>query len=153
MHARSIAGATLIELVTTVALVAILAGLAVPSLRETIVDLRVRTTLDQLVSDLHHARLLALEDGWPVALILRADSRGCVVADALLRHGAPEPVPVHDLGRGLRGLCIAKPATLDRVRFDPRGLTTSGACTLSVRRGARVYSVVVSFAGRIRRTY
>jgi Tfp pilus assembly protein FimT len=153
MHAHSIAGATLVELVTVVALVAILAGLAAPSLHETIVDLRVRTSLDELAGDLDHARLLAVEDGWPAALVLRADSHGCVVADALLRHGAAEPIPVRDLGHDLRGLCIAKPATLERVRFDPRGLTTSGACTLSVRSGTRVYSVVVSFAGRIRRTY
>lgn len=54
------AGFTLIELLLTVALVALLAGLAVPAMSRVIDNARLRGTAEQLVQDLRQARNRAL---------------------------------------------------------------------------------------------
>lgn len=64
----TLAGFTLIELVVTVAILAILASLAAPSFREILTAQRVRSTAYGIVSDLTLARSEALKRGADVTL-------------------------------------------------------------------------------------
>lgn len=67
-------GFTLIELMVTVSLLAILAGLATPSFREMVASQRLRTAAFGLVSDLTLARSEAVKRGASVSLTPVSDA-------------------------------------------------------------------------------
>lgn len=65
---RPPAGFTLIELITVVAIVAILVGIGVPSLSEFLADQRVRTAASDIMGDIAYARAKAVENSRRVYL-------------------------------------------------------------------------------------
>jgi type IV fimbrial biogenesis protein FimT len=129
-HCTRHAGFTLIELMVTVSMVAILAALATPSFRELIEAQRLRDTAFSLVSDLTLARSEAIKRGGNVAItpVANAWSGGWAVAvvgagDQLSEQRAP--------GTGVSMNTAAASVVFDRngrstnantVRFE---LTTS----------------------------
>jgi type IV fimbrial biogenesis protein FimT len=100
-----IAGYTLIELMTTVAIVAILLGFAAPAFQEFIVNYRTSVQTNDLLADLALARSEAVKlarrsevraelggwtNGWVVGTDLNAD--GNIDGDEIIkRHGPAEP--------------------------------------------------------------
>lgn len=68
-HAR---GLTLIEVMITIAVLAILASVAAPSLRDFMADYRSKTTMTQLVTDLSFAKLEAIKRNARVVLCPQA---------------------------------------------------------------------------------
>lgn len=99
------AGYTLIELMTTVAIVAIMMGFAVPAFQEFIVNYRTSVQTNDLLADLALARGEAVKlarrtevraeaggwnDGWLVGTDL--DANGVIDGDEVIkRHGPAEP--------------------------------------------------------------
>ncbi|MDE2081846.1 MAG: GspH/FimT family pseudopilin [Burkholderiales bacterium] len=85
LHARAAsaaaAGLTLIELMVTIAVAAILMATAIPSFQAMIQRNRVITEANSLVSDLQFARSEAIRQGLPVSLCVSADGRTCLGAN------------------------------------------------------------------------
>ncbi|MDE2565153.1 MAG: GspH/FimT family pseudopilin [Burkholderiales bacterium] len=77
----ALAGLTLIELMVTIAVAAILMATAVPSFQAMIQRNRVVTEANSLVSDLQYARSEALKQGLPVSLCVSADGSTCLGAN------------------------------------------------------------------------
>lgn len=121
-HTRC-AGFTLIELMVTVAMLAVLAALATPSFRELIEAQRLRDTAFGLVSDLTLARSEAIKRGGNVALrpVANAWAGGWTVAEV----GAVDQLSKQRaLGAG-----VTMDTTAANVEFDRNGRST-GANTV-----------------------
>ena len=71
------AGVTLIELLVTIAIVAILATLAVPSFTQIIKDNRLATATNELVATLHFARMEAIRQGKRVTICKSSNGQDC----------------------------------------------------------------------------
>lgn len=122
LHTRC-AGFTLIELMVTVAMLAVLAALATPSFRELIEAQRLRDTAFGLVSDLTLARSEAIKRGGNVALrpVANAWAGGWTVAEV----GAVDQLSKQRaLGAG-----VTMDTTAANVEFDRNGRST-GANTV-----------------------
>lgn len=117
------AGFTLIELMVTVAMLAILAALATPSFRELIEAQRLRDTSFGLVSDLTLARSEAIKRGGNVVIAPVADvwSGGWTVAVV----GAGDQLA----GQRAPGTGVTMDTTAANVEFDRNGRST-GADTV-----------------------
>ncbi|MFD2425650.1 GspH/FimT family pseudopilin [Ralstonia solanacearum] len=71
-------GFTLVELVVTIAIVAILVTLAAPSFRSTIQSARTSIEVNSLVNDLQFARSEAIKRGQPVSICVSSDGATCL---------------------------------------------------------------------------
>lgn len=148
---RGEAGYSLVELVVTFVIVGLVASLAVPSVRGEIERLRVHGALNRVVSEIYRARMAAVESGAPTLVVLHPGAGGCVerVGVATLAGGAERSISSNVL---LPGLCMRH--TGDSVLvFDARGMLKPPARSIRVSHGGVADSVVLSIAGRIRRTY
>lgn len=144
-------GYTLLELLVGVVLIGILSGLAFPRMEGAMQLIRVRSALRRLTVDLHLARMLAVREGRPVDVDLVSAPDRCVI---LYRIAPRDPVAtplVRTMAPDFPGLCLRHNGGA-RLSFDPRGMARSGGKAFIAAAGAAVDTVVVSFAGRIRRT-
>lgn len=76
-HRRSSKGFTAIELMVTIAILAILAGMAAPSFTSIIERWRVRQTTDELQSTFYFARSEAIKRGGNVTILRSGDAGSC----------------------------------------------------------------------------
>lgn len=133
---------TLPELALTLALLALVAAIAAPSLAQGTTNWKVRAAVSDVVNALVLAREAALARG-AAATFAVDPARGTIAVtcgrDTLLHRA---------LGAS-HGVTLA--ASGDSVRYAPTGLATGlSNLTLLVARGGRVDSVVVSRLGRVR---
>lgn len=139
--ARRVRGYSIIELMTVVAIVAIMLGIAVPSFQEFVVNYRTSVQTNDLLSDLAIARSEAVKyarrtevraetgdwtDGWIVWTDL--DTDGSVdESEVVKRHGEAEPeftieagdtsgIPANLIAFGVTGAVIA-PAGTNPIEF------------------------------------
>ena len=71
------AGFTLIEMMVTIALIAIFAALAVPAYNNFIAGNRAATEMNTFVSDLQYARVVAMENGTSATMCVSTDGETC----------------------------------------------------------------------------
>lgn len=74
MNKRMQYGVTLIELIVTIAIIALVASFAAPSLRDMMINNRLTATNNQMVSALHYMRGEAVKRVFSVSLCVRNDS-------------------------------------------------------------------------------
>lgn len=124
-------GFTLIEAMVTVAILAILAGLAGPSIESMMARFRARTGADAIMSGLQLARSEALRRNQPVRFTLDSGSAGWNVATV-----SPAATIQTKNGGGHSRLSIATNASQTAVTFLGTGMVESS--------GARLQQVDVS---------
>jgi prepilin-type N-terminal cleavage/methylation domain-containing protein len=74
---RKTQGLTLIEIAVALAVLAVLASIAVPSLNSLLARKRLVSTAEQLGADLGEARFLAAQNGTPVFVVFHGGSNWC----------------------------------------------------------------------------
>lgn len=151
------AGMTLIELMIVLALLAIMAGLAVPSLDGLLLNARRGAAMDGLVRAAWFARTEALQRGTPVLLCASRDGLRCANDPAAWSAGwrvAPEREPelTLRLGRGTADARARLLANRSAFRFEPHDRrSTNGTLAWCDRRGAvSARAVVIAPTGRPR---
>jgi type IV fimbrial biogenesis protein FimT len=148
-------GVTLIELCFCVAVVAILAGLAVPTLRSALRNAAMRSVVLDLLTGLQQARTSSIAQSRPGVFCL-SDTQGHCVAG----NGAAEAWAVFLEGRGGRTQLAGGPlpgglelrATRPKLNFWPDSLAaTTSTLTICDRGGfARPRALIISQTGRVR---
>lgn len=147
-HPVLTAGFTLIELCLVLALFAILAGAAVPSLTGMMSRVRIQGVLGGLSSDLYLARSLAARQNRPLSVRF-LPSDGCadayeIVADdgAVLRRVTT--------AASTTGVCLGSNVAR-AMHVNSRGMLVGSPRTIRARSGSSADSVTVSIAGRVYR--
>lgn len=144
-------GFTLGELIVGLTVLGLLVALAVPGFREPLQRLRARAALNQVVAEIYRARMLAVDRGGPTQLILHARGGGCVERIRIVLEPGVEArsalVGVH-----LPGLCLRHSGD-SILTFNSRGLLRPPARSLHVSYGSAADSVLLSIAGRVRRSF
>lgn len=146
------AGYSLLELLTVVALVGVLASFAVPAFSTTLDRQRVQATLGSLAGDLALARLQAVRSRTPVEIRMTWDPARSCITRYVLRELGPTPrvlktVRVPELlPRG----CLRSNNGLQPIRFGPRGLPSVAiARTVVAQSGRAADTVRLSQLGRV----
>jgi prepilin-type N-terminal cleavage/methylation domain-containing protein len=165
MHARSAGrGLTIIELLAVVAVVAVLAAIAAPSMRQLMMEQRLKSTVGELLADLQMARNTALTlrqtDGNVAVAVRSSGSVTCYAvipgisdtsidcdctrsgADFCQRFGAP-----------VAGLTPIKTTTIARssgITIGPNStLYLSAYSGITIDRAAKTLNVVASPGGQV----
>jgi len=172
--AHGAAGFSLVELLVTIAVLTILLGVAVPSFRDTSMDLRQTSRYNRLAGDLRFARLEGIRLGGDVTVCARATPTSC--GDDWSRgwhvyleseggstgeiDAGEEVLRSHSLGGGggssLAARAITRSTALGArttIGFDSRGRTdwTLGTFVLcDERRAPEARALIVYGAGGLR---
>jgi type IV fimbrial biogenesis protein FimT len=151
------AGLTLLELLTAIAIVAVLAGIAVPALDRVMLNARRAAAMESLVRAAWFARTEALQRGRPVVLCASAGGDGCTPDPAAWTSGwlvASADAPTAALRRGPgatdpRARLLANRAAFSFEPHDRR--STNGTVAWCDDRGATAArAVVIAPTGRPR---
>lgn len=135
---------TMPELAVTLALLALVAAIALPSVSAVSARWQVRAAVADIVNALVLAREAALTRGNAAAFVVDAP-RGVVYVTS-----GPDTLISRAVG-AQHGVSLS--ASGDSVRYTPDGVATGVSnTTVLVARGARIDSVVVSRLGRVRWT-
>lgn len=157
-------GFTLVELMATVAVLAVVLGLALPSFRALSERMAAQTTLHALTVALASARMAAVQRGRPVSVCPSSDGARCrtdlvwdegwlVYADP---RRLPQPASDDDIlwveQRAPGSIAVRGTVGRHRVRYQPTGMSGGNNASLRLcsRDGRHLGNVVVSLAGRTR---
>jgi len=81
------AGVTLLELLTALAVIAVLMAIAVPSFRSLTEANRVASEINALTNDLQIARATAIKEGLPVSICVSSNGTSCAAANTSWQSG------------------------------------------------------------------
>lgn len=157
-------GYTLVELVVTLAVGALLLTLAIPTFTSVVLDSRLTAAVNRFVHGMYVARQAALESGMDITLCRSPGGRQCTTAGRwdtgfiifANRDGDDPPrvdpgEPILQVEGALAGPLIL--ANRSAFVFRPWGRSVNGTFTVCDRRGdTRARAVVVSYTGRPRAT-
>jgi prepilin-type N-terminal cleavage/methylation domain-containing protein len=153
MHAqrlRNRSGHTLIELLTVLAIIAVVVSTASPSMKSYMERNRVRRALDRITNDISYARILAVRSGERVVLRFSSPT-----SYELVKEGAtPTTLRSVSLASDYPGVRITPPTVDSKLEFDSRGMlhsTPSGA--MIARSGTTADSASITLAGGVYRAY
>lgn len=142
-------GFTLLELLTTLVVMAVVVSLAAPSMNGVASGTRTRGTIDQLTADLSLARMYAVRDGRRTVVAITSATRYAVVRSPF---GATDTMKVVDLAHEAAGVRLS-PAS-GTMTFDSRGLLQTGSLSkVKATHHSRSDSVTISSVGRTYRDY
>ena len=135
-------GATLVELLVMLLVLAIMVGGAIPSVGAALDDYRGQGATADLFAAVHQTRARARASGTTHGIVLGADGRSFrIVADpagAAATVAGPTPL--------LEGAVATQNAA---IRFSPKGFAVP-AGTITIRSGQDVHRIVVNLLGRAR---
>ncbi len=134
---------TVIELVTVMSIMGILAVIALPKFTETVRNSKVRSARDEVVSYFMRAHAVAIQRGQRTHVRVAGD-RMSVVTEA---NGVDETVLASDLYSG-HGVSLY--ATQNEFTYDPRGFAQNipGAGRVLVTRDSRSMPVCITGLGK-----
>jgi type IV fimbrial biogenesis protein FimT len=141
-------GFTLIELSLVLVLVAVLAGMALPSLSRTMSRARVDSVLARLTGDIFLARSLAARDARPLRLRFIPAS-GCAESYEIVTD-ADEVLRRVTVGPDGAGACLSSNVSR-AMRIDARGVLAGSPRTVRAVSGGVSDSVTISIVGRVLR--
>ncbi len=147
---RSSAGYSLLELLTVLVLLGLLASLSAPSLRKVLERARVRSVLHRLSADLYRARALAARSGQDVVLRFVPSEGECARGWSLEDPDIGRTLLEVDLGEEAPGVCLSVSGSR-AIRVNSRGMPTGAARKIRVRLGSEVDSLSISLVGRVYR--
>jgi prepilin-type N-terminal cleavage/methylation domain-containing protein len=143
---RSVAGFSLIELMVTLVIFGIMAGIAAPSMGAYVERQKTRRALDTIATDLAHARVLAIRQGAPVDVRRHSADHYSVglvgSADAARKQVR--------LGQSFAGVALTMPS---EIVFDSRGLVRAGQGAITVSINGKTDQLDLSMTGRVYRAY
>jgi type IV fimbrial biogenesis protein FimT len=144
-------GFSIIELLVTIAVMAVLLGVGVPSFRSMIEGNRLSSASNDLLSGLQFARSEAIKRGIPVVLCSSSDQSSCAATPVwtggwVARNQAVVTDPVYRVWPAVSaGIAISDPGT---VEFNALGAASTLRC-FDVTLGSLRRSVRVGVGGRI----
>jgi type IV fimbrial biogenesis protein FimT len=154
---RNIAGVTLVEMLFGLGLAAVLAGLAVPGLRQSLRASAIRGATYELLGGLQQARGNAILESRPGLLCLSDSAGNCLpaaTAGGFWRWSIEAPGRVPEPGaHPLPGGVVAR-SSRSPIRFSPDAVSASNA-TLTIcdlQSVAAPRAIVINVSGRARVT-
>lgn len=143
-------GFTLLELLTSLVVLAVIVSMAAPSFKGVASGARTRGVIDQVTADLSLARMYAVRDGRSTRLAITSATRYVVVRSPYT--GATDTIKIVNLARDAVGVQLTPSTGL--LTFDSRGLLQSGSPTrVRATYQSRSDSVTISSVGRTYRDY
>lgn len=162
-RARASQGWTLIEQLMVLAIVAVLATVAIPSMGHVLARSRLQSAQMDLIAGLQQARFAAVSRGLPAIFCPSGDGADCLRSSrwevgwliAVDRDGDnhPDQAAIYTGPPAASGMHVRSSRGRYRVRFHPDGSASGSNLTITLcMADARVpaLNVVVSNAGRIR---
>lgn len=151
---RTRRGFSLVELLTSMVLVGIILALAIPSLEQTLRLMRARSTMNRVASALFQTRMAAVREGRTVEMVLTASGDRCVQGYVIRPRTGVGYAPPVDLAEDLRGLCLrhGRSPRDSAIGFNSRGMLRGDNSSFWFTDPIIADSIVISIAGRIRRT-
>ena len=150
MKARALRGLTMLELVITIAVLAVLGALAVPTLSARLDQQRLYGAAEALMADVNEARFEAARQGRPVHVLMQPGPTWCwaVTTQAACPCGQAQPCELRRaLPQDHAGVQLLQAQSM---HLGATGLAEgAGNATLESRRGARL-RVDVAALGRAR---
>lgn len=150
-HSKCSLGVTLPEMVVVLVIIGILTAAAAPVAWRWTSVARIRAALDQISTELYRARMLAVESGHDVRVVLNSDD-GCI-AGIRTYSGGPDAESTASAGQVLDLGTVCLSHTGDSIlTFNPRGMLKPPTRSVYARE-PEGDSLLISIAGRIRRSY
>ncbi len=142
------AGVTLLELLVVLGIIALVMGLALPSLIATRDQVRLKPLAAQITADLKRARVASIMRGVPVALIVDPKSHSYSVEGSSRSTALPPASTV--IWSMPRGSSKFSPAT--QIVFYPDGSATAGQLTLGDDHAQKLVLTINALTGSVTRT-
>jgi type IV fimbrial biogenesis protein FimT len=137
---RRNSGFTALEVAITLAVIAVLATVSMPSFLKWLHAHRLRGAAINLVADLEMAKVRAIREGSFVAIQLAADNYSMFLDDGagggtagdMIRNGAESLIQLRQLPVGVRVVLGEVSLADNRIRFNSRGLAPDLAVEASI---------------------
>lgn len=143
-------GHSLIELLTVLVLILVIASLTAPSMSSYIAEARTRRALDRVASDIAYARMVAVRARTPAAITFSSGTAYTIV----LQTSPVKVIRSVSLRGEYAGVTVTPPVTSGSLVFDARGLlTTTNYGPIITRSIHSADTAVITPTGRIYRDY
>ena len=161
---RNQTGFTALELIVTMAIIAVLLTMGVPAVQNYSWNLRMKTAMEQLQTDLYQARSHAISHNNQTVICPATDGSDCsgisawqngwiIFTDINGDRQRQDPEPLHHHAGAVSLLSISSSMSRKYIRFYPNGSAPGSNVTIlfcDKRGAAHAGTITVSNSGRIR---